>query len=223
MRDSIAVVHTRPADLTADVESYGFKAIQAAVMQINTIDRPIPTADYFLLTSAHAVPAAPLGTPVICVGAQTRKAAESVGLVCHSVYPYAKSLRDKGLPPSNKIIHLGGRDLSPETRKLLDENFIETIQVYEARSVTQLPAAVEQAVRAGRLGFVLCFSARAASVFTQLAECVTNKELWHNVHGLALSPRIAEAMHGLPFASVRAAAQPNRNALLEMLRDEQYK
>jgi len=193
-------------------------------MNVTPVQAVIPPADIYILSSAHAVDALPEHSEAsfMVIGSETQRALQEKGFTCEDVFPNASALKDHGLPEGKNIIHLGGRDLSPDTENLLGTYFIQSVCVYEANALENLPPSLEQALCEGRLHAVLCFSARAASIFTHLARCATNEKLWNDVHVLALSPRIVEALHGLPFASIRAAAQPNRNALLEMLSDEQY-
>lgn len=197
----------------------GYEPIACPTLVIHSLNTAVPHADVYLLSSVHAVAYAPQGAKVMTVGRQTEIAAQKVGLVCVRPFaPDAASLMSYDMPES--AVHLGGAHLSPGTKKYLDKNNIESVAVYEAKPAQALPQPMEQALEDGRLRAVLMFSARSARVFTDLALCATNKGHWQAVEGLALSPRIADAMHDLPFARVRAAGAPNRNALLEMLSDD---
>ncbi len=219
VRNKVAVVHTRPGSIASLIEQRGFVSIPCPILTAETIEVSVPNSEIYLLSSVHAVSAVPENAQVMCVGAQTEKAALQRGLRSSLCVPNAAALSSYDLP-TEKLIHLGGTDLSPATKEFLFNNNVVSVAVYTTKPCKTLPQDVEQAINEGRLKAVLMFSARAAQVFTDLALCATNNEHWHSVDGLALSPRIAKAMQELPYARIRAAGAPNRNALLEMLSDE---
>jgi len=222
IRDKIAIVHTRPDTLTEAVIAFGFHPIPCKILDIVALGTPIPEADHYILSSVHAVPYAPTGSCILAVGKETQHAAIEAGLECKLYHPDAATLALTDLPEGT-VVHLGGKELAPNMKRFLTENGILSCAVYEARETDEFPQELEHALAEGRLRAVLMFSARAAQVFTDLALCATNKELWQAVEGLALSPRIADAMQELPYARVRAAGTPDRNAILEMLSDEHPK
>lgn len=218
-RDNVAIVHTRPETLIKAVAAHGYTPIPCSVLDIKPTFAPVAEAETYILSSVHAVPFAPKNANILAIGRETQLAAREAGLKCEECYPEASALDPRHLDLLN-VLHLGGVDIVPEMRRFLTENGILSCAVYEACKKEELPLALEQALAQGRLRAVLMFSARAAQAFTDLALCATNKDDWQAVEGLALSPRIAAAMKELPYARIRAAGTPDRNAILEMLSDE---
>ncbi len=219
MRDT-AVVHTKPDGLITELAQRGYNGIACPVLSIQNI--PFTLTDEYdvaLLTSGNAVSAGvQAGLPCVAVGAETALMAREAGIDVIDVGDGdAASLKNRDSLKNRRVIHLAGKHTSPETQSLVNALALDSVCVYEAQLNPDFPEAVMHSLAQGKLGHVLMFSARAARHFTGLAKRATNNDLWRNVTGVALSPRIAAAMDGLPFADLRVASAPNRNALLEAL------
>lgn len=222
MRD-VAVVHSAPDGLIARLSELGYNGIACPLLTIHPLEFSL-TADFdaALVTSRHAVLAARhSGLPVIAVGGETAEAAQEEGVtVIATGEGHASSLQGRADIRNKRIVHLSGTHIAPGTEELLNALNATRVHVYEARLSDEFPIPVIHSLEQGKLHAALMFSARAARHFTGLAKRATNNDLWRHVAGVALSARIADAMDGLPFASLRIAAAPNRNAVLEALVNE---
>lgn len=216
--DAVAIVHTRPQSLADDVAALGFEPLLCPTLQAVTLDHDVPDAGLYIVSSVHAVSSVPEGKTVIAVGAKTREAAFARGLNVAHECATMRGLLDLDIPSGQRIVHLCGKHVSPDTVPALNVLDASRVCVYEARPLDHLPQSVIDALRDGRLAAILVFSARGAEAFTALAKRATNSDAWKRVTCAALSPRVARAMSGLPLATLRVAAQPNRKEILRALR-----
>lgn len=218
MRDA-AIVHTQPDTLITTLSQHGYRGIACPVLSIESV--PFALADPYdvaIITSRHAIPFVPVDMPIVAVGEETAETARENGVPVLAVgNGDIASLKDVDVFHNKRIVHLCGRHTSPGSETIMNALGAHRVCVYEARLNPDFPVSVKTSLEQEKLGAVLMFSARAARHFTGLAKRATNNDLWRSVTGVALSPRIAAAMDGLPFADVRVASAPNRNALLEAL------
>nr|WP_305123262.1 uroporphyrinogen-III synthase [Roseomonas sp. GC11] len=89
--------------------------------------------------------------------------------------------------------------------------------VYEARPATALPEEAAAALRAGEICAALFLSPRSAHVTQRLLRRAGLAEQLRAVAALALSPRIAGVLAGMPWQEIRATPVPDSSALLALL------
>ncbi len=88
---------------------------------------------------------------------------------------------------------------------------------YRARPARELPADAATALRQGRIGAALFFSAETARRFVHLAQAATLGDAMAGCEALAISQAVAVALQPLPWRRIRVAAKPNQDALLALL------
>lgn len=222
---SALIVHTDPATYVGAIQALGWTPVPCPVLRIAYRNDLPPPADMAIVTSIHALQAAKAaGLPVAVVGEHTADRARDMGL--HLLAPAAERIADlgryRGDWEGRSIVHLCGRDVSPETPETLQLLGAFAHVVYDADAVESLAEEAKGAIAEGNVGAVLCFSARSVHVFTDLAKRATNSAIWPHVTGIAFSDPVAVAMQALPLGAVKVAAAPRRNSMLEILGHEQF-
>lgn len=96
---------------------------------------------------------------------------------------------------------------------------VDRAVVYRAEAVDRLPESAARALAAGDAAAVLFFSPRSAERFATLATDAGLARRAAAMTAHCLSPAVADAAGALPWAAIRTAARPTREALLETLRD----
>jgi uroporphyrinogen-III synthase len=176
-----------------------------------------------LLTSANGARALAEASdqrskPVFAVGDTTAATAEGLGftsVVSASADAAALGalVREKLDPAKGPLIHISGIDVAGD---LSPEGFdVRRFPLYEAREAEALPASAEAALQARALEAATFFSPRAAAVFARLADKAGLGDACRAVTAVAISPAAAEPLKNLPFQTVRIAARPTRQAMLD--------
>lgn len=222
---SALIVHTDPLSYADAVRDLGWEPVPCPVLDITLYDTPIPMADIAIVSSVHALHAAQQAClPVIIVGERTAEAAIAQGL--NLVVPPLECIADlmsyRDLWRDRSLVHLCGAHVAPDTPAVMEALQAQSLVVYGAMARMSLGIEVERHLSEGSVGAVLCFSARSAHVFTDVAKRATNNALWPHVTGVAFSDPVATAMKALPFGAIKVAAAPRRNSMLETLGHEQF-
>ncbi len=118
-----------------------------------------------------------------------------------------------------RLVYLAGRDRKPDLEAELSEagHVVETVEVYAAEPAEALDPEAAALIESGEIGAALHFSRRSAQLFLELA-----REAGLDVAGLAhvaISEDAAEPLTAAGAASVRVAAEPNEQAMLQLLTD----
>ena len=85
-------------------------------------------------------------------------------------------------------------------------------KVYAARPLRALPAPAAEALSRGEIAAALFYSAETARSFLKLAPAGTQAAL-----ACALSPAVAQVLHGLPWREIRVALAPSEADLMALL------
>ena len=176
-----------------------------------------------LLTSANGARALAEATeqrskPVFAVGDTTAGTAEGLGFTSVTsasgdAAALAALVREKLDPAKGPLLHVSGVDVA---REIAPEGFeVRRMALYEAREATALPASAEAALQARALDIAAFFSPRASTVFARLAEQAGLADACRAVTAVAISPAAAAPLKVLPFQSVRIAARPTRQGMLD--------
>ena len=209
----------------------GHEAVLAPVIEIigTGADWPDGTIDAVLATSAHAFAMLESGPsyeamrllPLYLVGARTLEMAQERGfegaatIAANAAELLARFGTWPGTP--RRLLYLAGRDRKPDIETALDVagQHLQAIEVYEARPVPELPAAIATRITAQQVHAALHYSQRSASLFGDLASAagLDISRLRH----VCLSDDVASALRqrGLPLVEVAEA--PNESALLACL------
>lgn len=94
---------------------------------------------------------------------------------------------------------------------------VERMAVYSARAAAHLTPQVRDAIAQGAIQVAPVLSVRTASVFRSLLRQEGLEEACNDMVGIALSPRVAEAMRPLPWRVLAVADRPDLDALLDGL------
>jgi len=214
----------------------GHTVVVAAMMRIEAIaDAPISAGPWaaILITSAnaaHAIAAherhAQLRTlPVFAVGERSAQAMRESGFADVSsagggVGDLA-SLVGERVQPGARLLYLAGAERSGDlAAKLRPQNLcVETVVIYRAVALPDLPEAAAAALAAGIDG-VLHFSRRSAEAFINAARSAGMLAAALAPAHFCLSAQIAEPLAQAGAATIHVAPQPAEAALIALLTAE---
>ena len=227
---------TRPRDdaeaFASMLRSRGHEALVAPVMEVHFTPGPLLPCEgvqAVLATSANGIRALAGRTQrrdltIFAVGPQTAEAARIAGFatVINSEGDSAQlveKVAGEADPKNGTLLHAAGAETAGRVRQALTARgfVVETIVLYEALPVLQLPAVAQDALRDGSLDGVLLFSPRSAKTFSTL---VTEAKLTEQCGGLVafcISAATAEALTPLTFARLAVAGTPNQDAILDLI------
>lgn len=232
------VLITRPHEdagpLAAALRSLGFDPIVEPLMEIRLLDAVVPALEPFqgvLFTSANGVRAFARLTrdrtkPVYAVGDATASTAATAGFETvrsagGTVEDLAQLVTTCCRPADGALLHAAGVSVSGDLRGLLAAAGFDVVRVtlYRAEPATRLADEVAKAMTDGRIGCVALFSPRTAAIFVRLAAAAGLESACHTLQLLCLSEAVAAVVRGsdLAFASIRIAARPTQNDLLQLL------
>lgn len=219
------VLVTRPepgaSATAARLAAMGHEAILAPSLSIRPLPVHMPDGPAALIiTSGQAVPALPqhlCAVPVFCVGDATAgllRAAgfarvESAGGDAEDLLRLVVSRRLAGM----HVMAVGERHGISLARRLRAAGVsVVRRKVYAARPIRAMPPAASVAMAAGEVAAVLFYSAESARAFTRMAPPGTAA-----ITAYALSPAVATALDGLPWAAIRVALAPSEADLMALL------
>jgi uroporphyrinogen-III synthase len=213
---------------TAEIlKSRGHEPIIAPLLQTNFHDGPEVSLDgiqAILATSANGVRALARRTsrrdvPLFAVGPQTEEEARAHGFTTvrnanGDSKALAAATAEWAAPDKGALLHVKGAEADGTLASLLKaQGFdVRTLVLYDVADVG-LPEAARVQIANHEIDAALFFSARSARIFR---DAVAGLSL-ERVMAVCISAATAEALQPLTFRSVRVAAQPNQDALLECL------
>lgn len=231
MGRAVTLLVTRPqpeADrLAARLRAAGYEALVAPMMRIERAGRAVPAdiqdADGVVFTSVNGVRAfaedltAP-SVPAYCVGARTAEAARAAGFeTARSADGDAGDLigliRNLESAPRRLTLYRGAVAAVDLVEALPGIEFLDRV-LYRTVAAERFPKSVETALRDGLVDGVLLLSADTARAFASLARAA-GLDL-STLDAYCLSNRVASAIEGLGLRSVRVAARPDLDALLDL-------
>jgi uroporphyrinogen-III synthase len=227
---------TRPRD---DAEAFanilrarGHEAVVAPVMEVHFIPGPLLPCEgvqAVLATSANGIRALAGRTKrrdltVYAVGPQTSEAAriegfagviDSHGDAAHLVEKVAREADSK----NGVLLHAAGAETAGRVRQALTAHgfSVETVVLYEALPVSQLPEVAQRSLLDGSLDGVLVFSPRSAKIFSALVREANLDEQCAQLVAFCISAATAEALTPLTFARLAVAGEPNQDAILDLI------
>lgn len=231
---NVLVTRPRPdaAALTAELERRGHTVLQQPLLEIE-IDAnsalDLDGVQALLFTSANGVRAFTARSgrrdlPVYAVGDATagEAAAQGFGAVESAggaVDDLAALVGRKVEPADGALLHVSGSAVAGDLSGLLtsDGFAVRREQLYTARKVTGIDAAVRAALTAGTLDAVLFFSPRSAAAFVTLVQTVGIAAACEKLIAVCLSDAVAAALAPISWRTVTVAARPNQESLLASL------
>ena len=230
---------TRPQEDSAEtaeaLRRRGYDPVIEPMLSIKFLDTPVPNpAPYqgVLITSANGARALARlvpwrDLPVWAVGEASEAEARRLGFVTvqaagGDVSALAGLVADRLDPRKGKLLHVAATRLAGDLAGLLAARgfSVDKAVLYEAQAAQDLSPGLIDLVGKGGLELALFFSPRTAATFVTLARGRLDPEGLRETSALALSPAVAEALNGLPWRAVRAAAKPSLPALLGLLDGE---
>jgi uroporphyrinogen-III synthase len=222
---------TRPRDdavgLGAALTARGFRVMVEPMLEIviargRTLD--LDGVSGLLATSANGVRAlaanaAPRDLPLWAVGDATGRAAREAGFrrveSAGGDVTKLAALVARRAPPG-LLLHAAGSAVAGDLAALLaDRGFTLRRQVlYESRPQPAASPALLAALDQDLLDLALFFSPRTAASFATLTVEAGRAARCRRLVAYALSPAVAQALAGLPWAVVRTAVRPEQEALL---------
>lgn len=234
--DGLHVLVTRPRPdaiaLVAELERRGHSVLQQPLLEIEIVANvplDLDGAQALLFTSANGVRAfvARSGRrdlPVYAVGDATAGEAKAQGFVAvesagGAVDDLAALVRGKVEPEDGALLHVSGSAVAGDLSGLLtsDGFAVRREQLYTARKVSGIDAAVRAALSAGTLDAVLFFSPRSAATFVTLVQAADVAGACEKLTAVCLSDAVAAALAPIPWRRVKVAERPNQESLLASL------
>jgi uroporphyrinogen-III synthase len=163
--------------------------------------------------------------PVLAVGAATAHSLRRVGLTrveaalgCNAV-DLLRLVQTRLDPSHGPVAWLSGEAVACDlAAALAPAGFaVERRVVYAAHPAARLTPRAREAIASGAVQVVPFLSARAATAFRGLLAQEGLEAACRSMIGVALSPRIAEAMRPLSWRMLAVAERPNLDALLDGL------
>ena len=231
-RDAVLITRPEPgaAESAAAVAALGWRPLLAPALVLAPLppaaDLARPAQALLLPSRAAARAIAPVcrATPVLAVGPGTAEEARAAGFRhvtaaagdAASLAAQAAALLDpRGLP---LLLAVGQGYGLPLAAALRQHGFkVRRRVVYAARPAIALPPGVAAALRAGAVHAALFLSPRSALATVAALRREGLAETVGDVAALALSARIAAALAGLSWRSIRATPAPEPTALLALL------
>jgi uroporphyrinogen-III synthase len=210
----------------------GHDAVIAPLMEVRLQSGPPIALDgvqAVLATSANGIRGLAERTvrrdvTIYAVGPQTAEAATAAGFArVHNASGDASALVElvaaEADPKGGTLLHAAGKETAGRVRQALQAHgfTVETLVLYDAQAVTQLPAAAALGLREAALDGVLLFSPRSAKVFASLVAAAKLAPACAKLTAYCISAATAAALTSLTFARVAVAGTPNQEAMLALL------
>jgi uroporphyrinogen-III synthase len=219
------ILVTRPepgaSATAARLKTLGHHPILAPCLAITPRRASLPDSPAaIIITSGQAIPALPAryrNTQIFCVGDATAGRLREAGFF--SVESASGDAADlyrlitaRRLSGTLLLVTGTGHGLALATQLRAAGAKIIRRTVYTATPLKTLPAEAAQALADQKLNAALFYSAESARAFTRL-----NPPGTASLEAFALSPAVADALHGLPWTKIRVALAPTEADLLALL------
>jgi uroporphyrinogen-III synthase len=221
----VKVLVTRPepgASATAKrLVAMGHEPVLAPCLEITPLPVHLPEHPAALIiTSGQAIGALParlFDLPVFCVGDATAGRLRAAGFgrvesASGDAGDLLKLVTARGVPGTH-VMAVGERHGLALCRQLRAAGVhVLRRKVYAAKPLRVLPAAAAAMLARREIKAALFYSAETARSFLKLAPVHTETML-----ACALSPAVAQVLHGLPWAQIRVALAPSEADLMALL------
>jgi len=182
-----------------------------------------------LFTSANGVRALAhlspdRGLPVFTVGNASAEAARAAGFTevasaAGDVEDLARLVAARLKPKDGAVYHGAGQRLAGDLKERLEgDGFtLRRVVLYRAHAASDLSRTTRTALLAHHLDAVTLFSPRTAATFVKLVQKADLAVACPSLDAVCLSPAVAEKLGVLSWRSVRIAAHPTQEALLDCI------
>lgn len=234
-----SVLVTRPSHLAAPLidllKSEGYEVFFEPLLKITPLDEPTPHyrgKPAVLLTSRTTLwvmedrreeMADLLDRPCYCIGEKTAAAAQHFGFTDIKVGAgngaALAQIVLEGEKHSVPLLHIGGRDVAPDTHKILEDEGrkVHHWPVYGAEEIDEMTDATLKALRGSRVDGALFFSVRTAKTFVGHMIEKGLEVCCARISAAALSESVALALEPLPWAKVSVARAPYQEEMIAAL------
>jgi uroporphyrinogen-III synthase len=162
--------------------------------------------------------------PVFAVGEASAQAARAAGFAqvesaAGDVEDLTRLVAARLDPAKGALFHGAAREVAGDLKGALESHGFEVQRevLYEARAAAALSPGVRTSLANGEIDAVSFFSPRTAETFVALAREAGVTPALAKCDALCLSIAVAQAVRVLSWRSVRVAARPNQDALLESI------
>ena len=226
---------TRPepgaAATAARLTELGWAPIVAPVLTITPLRPELPPPNAVaavLVTSGNAIAGLGAdyhGVPLHAVGDATARRARAEGFwrvdsAAADAAALANLMADAHRPDDGPLLLASGHRQGAPLAAALRAAGFRVIQraVYVAAPVAALPDAAAAALREGRVGVALFFSAETARCFVRLVRRAGLADSVGVIEAISISQATAVALRGLRWRRILVAARPNQDDMLALLR-----
>jgi uroporphyrinogen-III synthase len=230
------VLITRPIedadDFAREVRALGLTPLVEPMLGIVPVDYVMPDLkDYpaLVFTSANGVrvfgcPSEAAEMSVFAVGAHTAEEARKHGY--QKIFTAGGDANDlaalinKKFAGSVRILHIRGEHTAIDLSEIVKHERItvDSVTVYTARSEDHFSPVCRDAIATGTAGAVTFFSRRTAENFVRLIEEEGLSANLSGIKALCLSPSVLECVQGTHWAGAYSARQPEKAAMLDLLK-----
>jgi uroporphyrinogen-III synthase len=223
------VLITRPepgaAETAARVAALGWRPVLApALILAPRPFRPLEAQALLLTSRAAARALAPWDIPVVAVGEATAEAARAQGFsrVCAAegdAVALATLCVARLDPAAGPLLLAVGEGYSLDLAAALRAKGFRVVRriTYFAVESTDFPVEAALALRNREVSRALFFSPRSAQCSVRALIASGLSEALRGIEAIAISPRVAAVLDGLPWRSVRTAGRPDQDHILELL------
>lgn len=223
------VLITRPepgaAETAARVAALGRQPVLAPAMVLAPRPfRPVRAQALLLTSRAAARALTPWAIPVLAVGEATAEAARARGFsqVCAAegdAAALAALCAARLDPAAGPLLLAVGEGYSLDLAAALRAKGFRVVRrvAYAAVESMDFPAGAGAALRNREVSHALFFSPRSAGCSVRALAASGLSETLRGVEAIAISPRVAAVLDGLPWRSVRTARRPDQDHILELL------
>lgn len=223
------VLVTRPepdsAETAARVAALGWRPVLAPALALSSRPfRPLRAQALLLTSRAAARALTAWDIPVLAVGEATAETARARGFTqvfaadgdAVAMVAFCTAHFD---PAAGPLLLAIGEGYSIKLAAALRARGFRVLRrvVYAAEETTEFPADALSALRNREVSHALFFSPRSARCSVRHLTASGLTEALRGVEAIAISPRVAAVLDGLPWRSVRTARRPDQDHILELL------
>ncbi|MBS7810646.1 uroporphyrinogen-III synthase [Roseococcus pinisoli] len=223
------VLVTRPepdaAETAARLATLGWRPVLAPALVLSSRHfRPLRAQALLLTSRAAARALSPWDIPVLAVGEATAEAARERGFTqvfaadgdAVAMVAFCAERLD---PKAGPLLLAIGEGYSIELAAALRAQGFRVVRrvVYAAEESIEFPNEALDALRNHEVSHALFFSPRSARCSVRHLTACGLSEALRGVEAIAISPRVAAVLEGLPWRSVRTATRPDQDHILELL------
>jgi uroporphyrinogen-III synthase len=225
--DGVLITRPEPgaAETAARVAALGWRPVLAPAMVLAPRPfRPVHAQALLLTSRAAARALAPWGVPVLAVGDATAEAARAQGFseVCAAdgdAAALAALCATRLDPAAGPLLLAVGEGYSLDLATALRGRGFKVARrvAYVAVEAMDFPEDATSALRNREVSRALFFSPRSAGCSVRALTASGLSEALRGIEAIAISPRVAAVLDGLPWRSVRTARRPDQDHILELL------